>query len=232
MFGMLLAGNSTSVTVTSYIVGVAILAAMFYFIWKRLSSSKEGQAELQNFFDSLQDIIKNRVAEFIDKFDFTNIPGNDLPTMEATFFDNLYNDIWTLCVEELTKLQTTDSTLYTILKKVITKDKVKEYVSTLYSDDDIKAKFEKLYTIAMETKLKEVEKQDQDLQKEQDAYDNGSVTTDTTVPTLDPTTTDGKASEDPIIPPTDEPAEVVNPATDGSVEVVDYGEEVGASKKN
>lgn len=212
-------GNGNAATIMTYIIGVAILAGAGYFIYIKLKKDKEGEAALKEFLNNLQDIFKNRITEAIDKFDFNNVSTTDLGEVESEFFEGLYNDLWNLCIKELDSIEKSDDVLYTILKKAITQDKLKQYVETIYSSKDIKDKFESLYHIALQSKLNESAANDAKLVQEQEAIENEDINNESsTVADLDPKKLPGV--EETINPPVEEESDTVK-ADDPTVEILE-----------
>src|SRR5574344_7437 len=202
--GILLTASPSASVITTWIIAFCIIGAGIFYVYKKLTDTKN-QKELDEFLNSLKDTLMKEIVEFTNSFDFEHATSTDLTTLETTFFNDLYNDLWDIVQKEIDKLQTTDDISYRILKKVITKDKLKSYVEILYAEDDTKAKIEKLLNTVVAARLQASVDKDKALAEESDKFEDGSIdTSDVKVEDLDPTTVDGKAPTDEIIPPKDE----------------------------
>lgn len=203
-------------TIASYVIGVIIIALAFYFIYKKTKTTKDGQVELNSFLNKIQDTIKAAIADFIGQVDFTNLQNTDFVTIESVLFVKLYNELYDVCMEELQKVYKDDPIEMALLQKLLTKEKIKSYMETIWSSDDIKKKFEELYNTAIAAKLQEAKKADEALEKEQDTYDNGTAVVEPAPET--------PVAEAPVInPPKEEEDETVS-KDDASVEILGEAE--------
>lgn len=208
--------QTPTATIVSYVVGIIIIALMGYFIYTKYKKDPNGEAKLKEFLDNIQDIIKEHIVNAIDTFDFQNAKDS-FSQVQAEFIEDVYDDIWDLCSAEVEKLADTDTVLYALLKKTITKDKIEEYVMTIFSEDSIQDKLAEVYNIALKDKMEAASEEDKKLEEEAEAYENGEVEADP-VPELDPTKIPEREN-DPIIPPVEEEPEAVA-ADDPTVEVI------------
>lgn len=203
-------------TIVSYIVGIIIIGLMGYFIYTRYKKDPNGEAKLKEFLDNIQDIVKEHIVDAINTFDFQNAKDS-FAQVQAEFIEDVYDDIWDLCSDEVEKLADTDTVLYALLKKTITKSKIEEYVMTIFSEESIQDKLAEVYNIALKDKMTEAAEEDKKLEEEAEAYENGDVEAEP-VPELDPTKIPEREN-DPIVPPVDEESETVS-ADDPAIEVV------------
>lgn len=212
-----LLSTTSAETITSFVVGVVIIALMIFFIYRKYTSIEKDRVLLDQFLNSIQDIAKKHIIEAIENFDFNNIKGT-FGELQAEFVQGIYDDIWDLCVAEIDKLKGNDDILYTLLKKIITKEKINDYVITLYSDETIQEKLSEIYNIALKEKFDKIEEEDKKLEQEAIIYDMGEVSDKSHVKKLDPSKVPG-AEEEEIIPPVEEESDVVS-KDDPTIEVI------------
>lgn len=212
-----LLSTTSAETITSFVVGVVIIALMIFFIYRKYTFIEKDRVLLDQFLNSIQDIAKKHIIEAIENFDFNNIKGT-FGELQAEFVQGMYDDIWDLCVAEIDKLKGNDDILYALLKKVITKEKINDYVITLYSDETIQEKLSEIYNTALKDKFNEIEEEDKKLEQEAIIYDMGEVSDKSHVKKLDPSKVPG-AEEEEIIPPVEEESDVVS-KDDPTIEVI------------
>lgn len=215
---LLTATNSFSAeSIISFVIGVIIIGLMIFFIYRKYSSNENNKELLDNFFDNIQDIVKNHIIKAIEKFDFSNAK-NSFVEIQADFIEGMYDDIWDLCVSEMDKLKGNDDILYSVLKKLLTKDKIQDYVITLFSDESIQDKLTDIYNTALEEKMEEIKQEDEKLEKESEEYDMGEISEASHIQKLDPSKVPGVEDEE-IIPPVEEESDIVS-KDDPTVEII------------
>ena len=215
---LLTATNSFSAeSIISFVIGVIIIGLMIFFIYRKYSSNENNKELLDKFFDNIQDIVKNHIIKAIEKFDFSNAK-NSFVEIQADFIEGMYDDIWDLCVSEMDKLKGNDDILYSVLKKLLTKDKIQDYVITLFSDESIQNKLTDIYNAALEGKMEEIKQEDEKLEKESEEYDMGEISEASHIQKLDPSKVPGVEDEE-IIPPVEEESDIVS-KDDPTVEII------------
>ena len=215
---LLTATNSFSAeSIVSFVIGVIIIGLMIFFIYRNYSSNENNKELLDKFFDNIQDIAKNHIIEAIEKFDFSNVKKS-FAEIQADFIKGMYDDIWDLCVSEMDKLKGNDDILYSVLKKLLTKDKIQDYVITLFSDESIQDKLTDIYNTALEEKMEEIKQEDEKLEKESEEYDMGEISEASHIQKLDPSKVPG-VEEEEIIPPVEEESDIVS-KDDPTVEII------------
>lgn len=215
---LLTATNSFSAeSIISFVIGVIIIGLMIFFIYRKYSSNENNKELLDKFFDNIQDIVKNHIIKAIEKFDFSNAK-NSFVEIQADFIEGMYDDIWDLCVSEMDKLKGNDDILYSVLKKLLTKDKIQDYVITLFSDESIQDKLTDIYNTALEEKMEEIKQEDEKLEKESEEYDMGEISEASHIQKLDPSKVPG-VEEEEIIPPVEEESDIVS-KDDPTVEII------------
>lgn len=216
MNGILLTATISTNDLITYGIGIIIIGLMGYFIYSKYKKDPNGEAKLNEFFNNIQDIIKEHIIEVIESFDFNNIEDS-FNQAQAEFLEDVYNDIWNLCSLEIEKLADTDTILYALLKKTITKEKIEDYVLTILSEDSFMEKLADIYNIALKDKIKEIEEEDKKHEKEVEYYENNIIDTES-VPELDPTKIPGVEDEF-IVPPVEDEEEFVS-SNDPTIEVL------------
>lgn len=214
MIGLLLTANNAISTTISYVLGILVLGVIIFFIYNNYKS-KNGEEKLKEFLDKIQDIVKNAIIEMIDKVDITKIK-EDFPHFQAEFFENIYTNIYDLCLKELEEI---DSITAALVKKLLTREKIEEYVLTIMDDGDIQDKLTDLYNIAIKDSINRIEEEDLAAAKEAEEYETASE--ESTIPELDPTKTVDpfvEQKEEKINPPKEEESDTVE--DDGSIEII------------
>lgn len=205
--------------ITSSIICLAIVIIAGVWIYRKYKNTPDGDAKLQELFESMKGIIIENIIEALENIDFSN---NNIPIseIEAKFLESIYDDIWNLFDTEIEKLANTDNLLYRTLRKAITKEKVEEYVAALFSSEDIQNKIIEIYNIAIEKKNKEIIEEDKKLFDEMEAYEKDEIETDT-VDDLNPMVDINVPIENQqIIPPSEEESDIVS-ADDESIEIIE-----------
>lgn len=225
-FLLLTADNTDNIVCT--VVGAIILALLVGLLVYRYKTKPNGDQELEDFLSAIQVIVKDRIIEFIDKFDFETIK-EDYANMQATLINGLYDDIWKLVEEEYEDVYNNEenAVLYKILNKLITREKIESYVNTIFAQEDIQQKLADLWNTALEKKNKEIEEEDAKLEKEAEEYETDKVSDEESdVEELDPTKLPGVEEE--IIPPSEEESDTVDPDTVEIVETADVSENLSS----
>ena len=227
---LLTASQLSPETIVTTIVSLIILVAGTVMLVKKYKSMPNGEAELENFLKDIQGIVRKRIIEFIEKFDFSTIK-EDYINLQATLIENVYEDIWNLVDAELKAVYDNDDMelIYVAIRKILTKEKIESYVNTIYSSDDIQDKLAELFNTALADQNKKIEDEDAVLntELESECVENIDDLTDvddtaSTVPVLDPMKLNGVDNgEEVIIPPAEEESDVVDSET---VEIIDETE--------
>lgn len=215
MIGLLLTANNTIATSISYVLGILVIGVIIFFIIKNYKS-KNNEEKLKEFLFKIQDIVKNNIIEIIDKFDISTIK-EDLPNFQAEFLESIYTNIYNLCIKELEGI---DSITAAIIKKLLTKEKIEEYVLTIMDDGDIQDKLTDLFNIAIKDTIYRIEEEDLEAAKVAEEYETASE--ESTIPELDPTKVVDpfvEQKEEKINPPKEEESDSVE--DDGTVEIID-----------
>lgn len=228
---LLATSQLTHETITVTIISLIILVTSIVLLVKKYKSMPNGEIELDNFLKDIQSIVKKRIIEFIENFDFSTIK-EDYINLQATLIENIYDDIYDLVEEELEAIYGNDEAelIYKAIKKIITREKIESYVNTIYSADDIQDKLADLFNIALADQNKKIEEEDAELNAENEKeciqdIENAEKEVDdsnSTVPVLDPMKLNGVDNgEEVIIPPSEEESDVVDVDT---VEVIEESE--------
>ena len=227
-FSFLLLTADNTANIVGTVVGAIILVLLVGLLVYRYKTKPNGDQELEDFLSAIQVIVKDRIIEFIDKFDFETIK-EDYANMQATLINGLYDDIWKLVEEEYEDVYNNEenAVLYKILNKLITREKIESYVNTIFAQEDIQQKLADLWNTALEKKNKEIEEEDAKLEKEAEEYETDKVSDEESdVEELDPTKLPGVEEE--IIPPSEEESDTVDPDTVEIVETADVSENLSS----
>ena len=199
-------------TILTYIIAIAIVVVVALIIFYEMKNSKDGDKKVQNFLESIKDSLLEVIVAQIGKFDVTVLKDQEsLENFEKQFLDSVYSTAIKTTLDQLEAIKPDHPVTYAIIKKTITEDKIKKYIDTLFSDQEIQPKIEQLYATAFAAKMKKIEEDDKKLEAEQDIYDNGldnSVETEPVELNIDPDR--GVQKEDTIIPPSDAASMVVD----------------------
>lgn len=227
-FSFLLLTADNTANIVGTVVGSIILVLLIGLLVYRYKTKPNGEQELEDFLSSIQVIVKDRIIEFIDKFDFETIK-EDYINMQATLISGIYDDIWKLVESKYEDTYNTEenAVLYKILNKLLTREKIESYVNTIFAQEDIQQKLADLWNTALEKKNKEIEAEDAKLEKEAEEYETDKVSDEESkVEELDPAKLPGVEEE--IIPPTEEESDTVDPDTVEIVETSDVSENLSS----
>ena len=216
MFGVLLSADTASFSqVLTACIGAAIIVGIFILLYNKNYSKNE--AALNEFLDKIENIVKQHIIELIENIDINNIKESFI-VFQSEFFGNLYNDIYDLCLEELEKY---DKVAGALIKKVLTKEKIEDYVHILIEDGEIQDKLADLYNAIVKDKVDDIVLADELLAEEVAKYEEDVETNDESVEELDPMVGDALMPpvEENIIPPTEEESDTVK--DDGTIEILD-----------
>lgn len=216
MFGVLLSADTASFSqVLTACIGAAIIVGIFILLYNKNYSKNE--AALNEFLDKIENIVKQHIIELIENIDINNIKESFI-VFQSEFFGNLYNDIYDLCLEELEKY---DKVAGALIKKVLTKEKIEDYVNILIEDGEIQDKLADLYNAIVKDKVDDIVLADELLAEEVAKYEEDVETNDESVEELDPMVGDALMPpvEENIIPPTEEESDTVK--DDGTIEILD-----------
>lgn len=233
---LLTTSQLSSETIITTIISLIILVAGVVLLVKKYKSMPNGEAELDSFLKDIQSIVRKRIIEFIENFDFSTIK-EDYVNLQATLIENVYDDIYNLVEAELEAIYDNDDAelIYKAIKKIITREKIESYVNTIYSADDIQDKLADLFNTALADQNKRIEEEDKELnaELESECIENIDIIedvddSDSTVPYLDPLRLNGVDNgEEVIIPPIEEESETVDSNTVEIIEEteIDFDEE-------
>lgn len=228
-FILLTAANYTLSDIVAFVVGICLLAVVGFWLYKKYKSMPDGDAKLQELFNSMQSIVIGNIIEALENLNIADL-SKSLAEIEAQFIESIYEDIWNLFDKEIEKVADTDNVLYLALRKAITKEKVEAYVATIFATEDIQNKIIDIYNIAISKKVEEMEKEDEKLAAEMEAYENGEVEAEP-VEELDPMVDSMVPREEQtIIPPSEEESETVS-VDDESIEIIEEVPNVEESAK-
>jgi len=230
-FILLTASRFATEDIVTFVVGLIVLIGAGVLLVKKYQSLPDGDKELDQLLHDMQSIVKKRIIEFIDDFDFATIK-EDFVNLQATLIENIYDDIWDLIEAEIESVYGNEegALIYKAISKIITREKIESYVNTIYSHDDIQQKLADLFNTALAEQNKEIEAEDQqrnyEAEQEQiqdiENAENEVDDSESTVPVLDPMKLNGiDNGEEEIIPPTEEESETVDADT---VEVIEEAE--------
>lgn len=219
MNGILLSTtNNTLVGGISAIIGCIICVAIIFFIYKKYKSNPNGEEQLNEFLHKIQNIAKKHIIEAIEAIDINNIK-EDFMIYQAQLFEGIYNDIYDLCLEELEKVE--DDITVAIIKKVLSREKIEQYVLTIIEDNDIQDKLTDLCNIAIRDTVDRIEAEDAEAAAEAEIYEKGEDNSEP-VEELNPTDVVDpfvEKKEETIIPPVEEESDTI--IDDGSIEVLE-----------
>ena len=211
-------------------VGVVIIAAAIGFIVYSIKQREDHDTMLKEFFDLMAERIKTAVFDAIKKINPDDLKGN-LPEVYFEITSAIYDAIYDLCYEYIDIVAKDHAAIVvSVLKSVLTKEKVKEYVDVILDNNkEIQEKITEIINIVMKKQVEEQEAEDQkateELEKDgviedMDKYiEEGNDINKDKEPEGKILGADFKPIEEKINPPKDEEDEVVK--DDGTIEVVD-----------
>lgn len=212
--------NSIIIKLIIRVVVVVALFGIFIFAHKRHNAQNEvAKEELEKLFTNLESTIKKYIIEAIDKIDISDIKGSFLD-FQADFFKGLYKDITEILYTELEK--TCDPLVVALIKKMLTEEKIEEYVNNILNNKDISALITDIANKMNKEHNKEAEEDDKKLQEEYEKLETEDVDDkDSSVEKLDPSVVidPEKNYKEEINPPKEEESDEIK--DDGSIEVIE-----------
>ena len=215
--------TNTASIIIKIIIRVVIVAALFgifIFAHRRHNVQNEvAKEELEKLFTNLESTIKKYIIEAIDKIDISNSKGSFLD-FQADFFSKLYKDITEILYVELEK--TCDPLVVALIKKMLTEEKIEEYVNNTLNNKDISSLITDIANKMNETHNKEIEEEDKKLQEEYDKLETEETDNeDSSIEKLDPSVVIDPENnyKEEINPPKEEESDEIK--DDGSIEVIE-----------
>lgn len=193
-----------------YIIAIVIVAVIAGIIIFEMKGQKNGDKQVQDFLESIKDSLLKVIANQINTFNLGVLKDKDsLENFEKQFMESIYSSAINVTLEQLEAIKASHPITYSIIKKTITEDKIKDYINTLFFNEDVKTKIENLYNTALAAKMKKIEEDDKKLEAEQDVFDKGEDHS-IEVPVAENVDPDrGEQKEEKIIPPSDAATRVV-----------------------
>lgn len=209
------------------LVGLCIDALIIAFIvYEYKKGGANGEKRLNNFLNSIKDAMVKVISDQISSFDLSVFNSKtSMVDFEKSFLKSIYEACTAVVTKELDGIKSTQPLTYAIIKKTITEDKINDYVSTLMSEENVQTKVANLYNIALSVQYQHIAKDDAELEKEQDKFDNGTdgskeSDTEGVVTNIDPDR--GIVEDEAINPPTEQSTYVVDKDIDEPVTKEEY----------
>lgn len=205
--------------IVSIVASVVILAAIVVYIYFKYKKSNDEKAKkaLNDFEDNIKNDVEKSIVDYIDKTDFSKFNG--LTDAQTSILNNLYNTIWDLVTSELLKVANTDPLTATLIKKVLTRENVENFVKVIFNSYKPQTAFAAKYDANLESSVKEALALENKTAKEGRAYDEGTMRSEYTKTVYDENQEKEEAEKTKLNPPKDEGTEVYS-SDDDSIEVL------------
>ena len=142
-----------------YIVAFAVFIAVLVVLIIRRNKSVDDNKRLEEFLNSIKDASIDTIIDIINKFNIEDF-GSNFGMAQEELFKLLYDKIYDLSLAELENFYKDNKILYVILSKLLTKDKIEEYVLVLINEDTLSEKITDLLSIANDKFVKEQEEKE------------------------------------------------------------------------
>ncbi len=236
-FLLTVSNNGSSGSTSQWIamgVGAVIIAAALVFIVLSIKQRENHEAMLKEFLDLMASRIKAAIFTTIKNMDPDKFKGN-LPEVYYEITSAIYDAIYDLCYEYIDTVAKDHAELVVgVLKSVLTKEKIKEYVDVVLDNNkEIQEKITDIINIVMKKQVEEQEKEDKEVTEElekdgiiedMDKYiEEGNDYNKDKEPESKPLDANFEPIKEEINPPKDEEDEVIK--DDGTIEIVDDPED-------
>lgn len=170
------------------ILAITLIYAIIVLINRLINKSNKTKAEeiMDELFKNAENDLAKDIKEYIENIDINNLeqnnPSDQFKIIESTILDYTFNKSSKL-INQLLEEKFKDnpkSSIYMMILKNITSDKMEDIVGNILSDDSIKDLITEIYNNCFSGTIENIEEKDQELQKEFLQYEENADIVDET----------------------------------------------------
>lgn len=150
-------------TILGCLAILAIIIVCIIVYHKKANKSADAEQELKDFLAGLENVIYNAMAGMIEDADYSKYTS--VADMETSLLNTFYDEVTPYIITEVEDIS--DPVVATIIKKLLNKEVIEDYINKIIETHDLKTKADNNYAAATIAKTSsQVAEEDKELEEE------------------------------------------------------------------